>query len=301
MAGLTLRRARPAPDRTPDVALRLAVLLQAGVSPVPAWRYLAEAGEPDAAAVVAEHDAGASLAAAIAARGAGWEPIAAAWRVATEVGAPLADSLRAVATALRDANECRDDVGVALAEPASTARLMGWLPLVAVALGVALGFDTLGVLTTSPAGIACLVAGVMLMGGARLWTGGFVRAARPAAEVPGMTAELLAIALRGGASLDRARELAAETMPAHPAQQKEHAEIDGILALSRSAGVPAAELLRASAAMARQRARTEGRMRTARLGASLLLPLGVCVLPAFIVLGVAPMMLSVLSSTSLGI
>jgi tight adherence protein B len=301
MAVMTLRRARPAPDRTPDLTLRLAVLLQAGVSPVPAWRYLAEAGEADAAAVVADLDTGVTLTAAIVARGERWQPIAAAWRVATEVGAPLADSLRAVATALRDANECRDDVGVALAEPAATARLMGWLPLVAVGLGVALGFDTLGVLTTSPAGIACFVAGVLLMVGARLWTRRFVRDARPAAEVPGLTAELLAIALRGGASLERARNLVTEAMPTVPMQEQEHTEIDGILTLSRSAGVPAAELLRASAAMARQRARTEGRMRAARLGASLLLPLGVCVLPAFIVLGVAPMLLSVLSSTSLGI
>ena len=41
---------------------------------------------------------------------------------------------------------------IALAEPAGTARLMGWLPLVAIALGAALGFDTLSVLATNPLG-----------------------------------------------------------------------------------------------------------------------------------------------------
>ena len=52
-------------------------------------------------------------------------------------------------SALRDAQEAADDVRVALAEPAATAKLMGWLPLVAVLLGVALGFDTFGTLLGS--------------------------------------------------------------------------------------------------------------------------------------------------------
>ena len=307
------RRAPSEPDRTPDVALRLAVLLQAGVSPFAAWRYLADAGEADAQAIATAHVRGADLATAIAARGERWLAIGAAWQVATEVGAPLADGLRAVATALRDAGECRDDVRVALAEPASTARLMSWLPLVAVLLGIALGFDTVGVLVTTPAGIGCLVAGVLLMVAARRWTGRLVRAAAPAPGVPGLTAELIAIALTGGVSVDRARHLADRALTplptssggpstaAHPTVAADDTEIDRTLALSRSAGVPAAELLRAGAAMARQRARTEGRTRAARLAASLLMPLGVCVLPAFIVLGVAPMLISILSSTSLRI
>ena len=64
-------------------------------------------------------------------------------------------------------------------------------------------------------------------------------------------------------------------------------------------GVPAAELLRAASGIARHRARTEGRLRAAALSSRLLLPLGVCILPAFLLLGVAPMLLSVLASTSL--
>ena len=90
--------------------------------------------------------------------------------MATTVGAPLADSLRAIAAALRDAQEAADDVRVALAEPAGTARLMGWLPLVALALGAMLGFDTLRILVGSPLGIACLVAGLALILAAQRWS-----------------------------------------------------------------------------------------------------------------------------------
>ena len=296
MAALTLRRARPGPDRAPELALRLAVLLQAGVAPTTAWRFLAESGEPDAVRILDAHERGVDLGAAISARGASWYAVGAAWRVATGVGAPLAHALRAVATALRDANDCRDEVRVALAEPASTARLMSWLPLVAVLLGLALGFDTFSVLTGTPVGLACLIAGVLRMVVARRWNARLVRAAGPAPETAGLCAELIAIALSGGVSLERARRIAADAQGG-----PEDSDIARILDLSRSAGVPAAELLRAAAAMARHRARTEGRMRAARLSAALLLPLGVCVLPAFLALGVAPMLISILTTTSLGL
>jgi tight adherence protein B len=277
-----------------DTVLRLAVLLQAGLAPAQAWRYLAEAGDDAARQVVRGLDRGADLGTAIAAVGIAWLDVAAAWRVAGTVGAPLADSLRGMASALRDASEARDEVRIALAEPAGTARLMGWLPFVAVAMGMALGFDTLRVLFTQPAGIGCLVGGVGLIVLARRWSAALVRRAQPDPGIPGMTAELTAIALTGGVSIDRAVTLVAEAGSAEP-----DAETRGILALSTTAGVPAAELLRAAASLARHRERTAGRMRAAALSSRLLLPLGVCTLPAFLLLGVAPMLLSVLATSRL--
>ncbi len=214
--------------------------------------------------------------------------------MATAVGAPLAESLRALAVALRDAQEAADDVRVALAEPAATAKLMGWLPLVAVLLGVALGFDTFGTLIGNPIGIACLVLGAALIIGAQRWNGALVKRARAGSGIPGLGAELLAIALSGGVSIDRARRLVLDATGAEadPAT-------DAVLDLSRTAGVPAVELLRASSALARHRARVEGRVRAARLSSRLLLPLGVCTLPAFLLLGVAPMLLSVMTAVPL--
>lgn len=284
---------RPVPDGVGDAAQRLSVLLRTGISPASAWAFLAATGDADAVAIHAAHDDGQAIPAAIAARGDRWRPLAATWRVATAVGAPLAESLRAVAAAVRDAQECRDEVRVALAEPAATARLMAWLPLVSIGLGVALGFDTIGVLTGSPIGIGCLISGIALMIVARVWTGALTRRATPPPAMPGLHAELVAIALSGGVSIERARALA------DPEVETADEGIDGLLELSRSAGVPAVELLRAGASLARHRARTDGRMRAAGLGAALLLPLGVCILPAFLLLGVAPMLMSVLGASAL--
>lgn len=297
----------------------LAVLLQAGAVPVRAWEHLAASGDAAAERVCAAVARGVPMTEAIAscapdpvappigglrrlfpeppreavkeeAGAATWTAVSAAWGVATTVGAPLAECLRGIAVALRDAQETADDVRVALAEPAGTARLMSWLPLAGVALGVALGFDVLGTLTRSPFGVACLVVGLVLVIAARRWTIRLVAGAATVERAPGLDAELVAIALSGGVSIERAHLLVTQHTGVSPASVT-----DDVLALSRSAGVPAVELLRASSALARHRARVEGRLRAARLSTRLLLPLGVCTLPAFLLLGVAPMLLSVLS------
>lgn len=311
--GLRRRRGGPGAGAggIPDTVLRLAVLLQAGVTPERAWGYLADTGDIAAGRIRDAHTRGTPLAHAIAAADdepagptrrrrpppseatapVAWRDIAAAWQVAAAVGAPMAESLRALAAALRDAAEAADDVRVALAEPAGTARLMAWLPLVAIVLGVALGFDTMGTLIGSPGGIACLLLGAALIFASHRWNAALVRRARPQGGIPGLQAELLAVALSGGVSIERARRLVHEATDA-----PSDAETDRVLMLSRTAGVPAVELLRAASTLARHRARVEGRLRAARLSTALLLPLGVCTLPAFLLLGVAPMLLSVMTT-----
>lgn len=277
--------------RTASGVQRLAVLLEAGVAPPRAWQLLAETGDDAASEVVAAAPAR-SVSDVLAGRGDAWSEVAVAWRAAETVGAPLAPSLRRFADALRDAQETRDDVEVALADPAATARLVSWLPLVAIALGVALGFDLVSALTR-PAGIGCAVAGVVLMLVARRWTARLVAKAQPDAGLPGVQGDVVAIALSGGVSIDRALAVVADAGGGRPGP-----DIREVLALSQRAGAPAVDLLRASAVDARRRARTEGRLRAARLGARLLLPMGLCTLPAFLLLGVGPMLLSVVAGTA---
>ncbi|MFJ6678762.1 type II secretion system F family protein [Microbacterium sp. NPDC091382] len=287
---------RAASADTSEVAAviqRLAVLLQAGIAPHAAWRHLADAGDPAAIAVCDRWDAGGSAASALSERGDAWRQIGIAWQVATVVGAPLAMSLRGLAEALRDAHQARDDVRTALAEPQTTARLISWLPLVALGLGAALGFDPFSALAT-PAGAVCIGGGGLLMLVTHRWTRALVARAQPGEQIPGLDAEVIAIALSGGVSIPRAIEVAAAASGCEPSEATQ-----AVLALSRSAGAPAVELLRADAAARRQAARTEGRLRAATLSGRLLIPLGVCTLPAFLLLGVGPMLLSVLTTTPL--
>lgn len=300
MIGRASRTADAAADTAAAaVAVRtLAVLLQAGARPMTAWRHLADTGDARAQRVVERCTEGAELVGAIEAEGGAWRDVAAAWEVATVVGAPLAEVLRALAESLQDAASAADDVRVALAEPTGTARLLLWLPFAGLLLGFALGFDIVGVLTSNPAGIACLVSGAALVLIARWWTSRMVRRAQPPPGTPGMHAELVAVALAGGVAIPRALRLVEHS----PAQlDGDRTRTGAVLELSRAAGVPAGELLRASAAQQRHDARVQGRLRAARLSSRLLLPLGACTLPAFLLLGVAPLMLSVLASTPLPI
>ena len=265
---------------------RLAVLLEAGVTPARTWQLLADGGDEVAGAVVVD---AAPVGDVLARQPGAWGEVAVAWRVAETVGAPLAPSLRRFADALREAQETRDDVAVALADPAATARLVSWLPLVAIGLGAALGFDIVSTLT-QPAGIVCIVAGIVLMLTAHRWSSRLVAAAQPAPSLPGVQGDTIAIALSSGVSIERALAVVASSGGGDP-----EPEIDDVLALSERAGAPAVDLLRATSADIRRRARTEGRLRAARLGERLLLPMGLCTLPAFLLLGVGPMLLSVLA------
>lgn len=296
------RRAGVDPSDAAGTLLSLAVLLGSGAGPASSWRHLADGGDPAAERIVARCDEGSALVPAIAserADDAAWGDVAAAWEVAETVGAPLVDTLRSVADALRDASEVRDDVRVALAEPVASARLMLWLPVLGVVVSAGLGLDPLGVLFGTATGLVCLGIGASLIAMAHAWTRRLVRRAQPPPGTPGMHEELLAAALSGGVSVRRARDVLDACVEWSESVTRGTAAVDRVLALSRAAGVPAVELLRAAAAHARHRARTAGRLAGSKLGTRLLIPMGVCSLPAFLFLGVAPMLLSVISATPL--
>jgi len=284
---------------------RLAVLLDAGVAPSSAWRHVAGGGSAVAAAVAVGSPAGHELAARIAQAAAlapvsdrtAWRAVAAAWRVAAESGAPLAPTLRELAATLRALAQTARDVEVALAGPVATARVVLGLPAVGLALAGLLGVNAFGVLFATPPGWACLGLGGALIALGVRWIGRMVRTASRFDPTPGLGLELLAVALRGGAGADRARTLVAAAIgdAGLPASGSDGEEV---LAFSVAAGVPAATLLRAEAEELRRRERTAAAIRAARLETRLLAPLGVCVLPAFVLLGVAPVLLALLASTA---
>ncbi|HEY5223661.1 MAG TPA: type II secretion system F family protein [Microbacteriaceae bacterium] len=320
-----------------DVTARLAVLLAAGVTPAAAWRYLLPgpaadadqrtdaAGAPIApqtntahrarsaaapgahiiASAVRAADQGDSVSAAVARSAADEEPalrsawcgLAAAWFVATESGAPLAQCLRQLASAFEALGQTQRDLQVALAGPAATARLVMALPVVGVLFGLGLGFNTLQTLFWTAPGLACLTVGVLLMVVGALWNRRMIRRATPTDVSPGLTIDLTAMAMAGGGSIDRARRLVAEAATRYDIHDAHDRVIESVVDLSNRAGVPAAELLRSEADRARREARTAGQQAAATLAVRLMLPLGVCVLPAFMLLGVAPLLLAIISST----
>lgn len=308
MTGTRLYKRSDAEDSLESVAAvvhQLAVLLAAGVPPAPSWSYIADEGAPGVPLRVAASAAdGVPIAEALLDALGGlergpadaWRGLAAAWRVATDSGAPLAPTLVDFAESLRSLAGVQRDVRTSLAGPIATSRVVVALPAVGVLFGAVLGFDTLGVLVSTGAGIACLVGGLVLVAAGALWTRALLRRARPSSMTPGLGLDLMAIALTGGTSAARARQIVDAATEGHDLRA-EFAVAERVLSLSRRAGVPAAALLRAEAREHRARARSDGERAAASLGVTLMLPLGLCVLPAFMLLGVAPLILSVVGLT----
>lgn len=243
--------------------------------------------------------------------GTAWLALAAAWALATTAGAPLAACLRQLAGSFRDAGQVQRDVQVALAGPTATARLVMGLPVVGIVFGALMGFDMLGTLLTTAPGLLCLAAGAVLMLGGHRWNARLIRKAQVLDAAPGLMLELTAIALSGGSSVAHARDLvravekryrpggggwsANGSTPTGAGVADE--AIARVLDLSARAGIPAAELLRSEAEQQRRDARALGQRKAATLSVALMVPLAVCVLPAFMLVGVVPLLLSVVSST----
>jgi len=64
------------------------------------------------------------------------------------------------------------------------------------------------------------------------------------------------------------------------------------LAFAHATGAPTAELLQTGARQARAEHRQQAEQRAARLGVQMVIPLGICFLPAFVLLGVVPVVLA---------
>ena len=307
-----MKRAAPDPSTLAAVVARLAVLLEAGIAPSAAWMYvdqtLTRAGTASPGRVSAAVQLGESVQDAIGGfaddqpvgeRDA-WRALAVAWAVATESGAPLAATLRQFAVTLRDFAEAQREIAIALAAPTLTARLVLALPLVGVFLGMPLGFDTLRVLFATPGGWLCLGTGGALQVAASRWNRHLVDRAQPSEHTPGLAYDLVAIAVSGGAALDHAlRSVVSIAKRFDLATAFDDPRLVAVLELSQRAGVPAAALLRGEAQECRREALAAAHADARALGVRLMVTLGACVLPAFLVVSVLPLLLAVWAQTRL--
>lgn len=281
---------------------RLAVLTGAGIPAASAWRHLAATGDERVVAIcdglgsAQELPERIATAASSGRDSSGWRVLSAIWAVATEGGAALAPALDRAAGVLRDLAQSAREVETALAGPLATSRIVLALPAIGVLLGVLLGFDVVGSFATVP-GVICLLGGGTMIAVAVRWNRRLLRWARDLDATPGISFELLAIAMAGGMSVGRATRATADACT-RAGLEPPGEEVREVLEFATAAGVPVVTLLRAEADERRRSARAEAASRAARLESRLLLPLGLCVLPAFVLIGVAPIGIAILSSTT---
>lgn len=281
---------------------RLRALVSAGATQPAAWAYLA-AGAPEtirpmAAEVAAAAAAGIPLGHAFDAAPTAWRTAGALIALAAETGAPLAAALATASGAARRTAELHRVVSASMAGPVASARLVLLLPPATAVLGWAFGFDVPGVLLSGP-GAALLVLGAALLGGAGTWSRRLIRTARRMSWTVGLDLELVGVAVRAGLPVATARRLAHDAASDAGIDLPPPDDLEEVLAFAARAGLPLVALLAAEADRLRRVAVSEARLRAEALAVRLLLPLGLLVLPAFLVLGALPVGLAVLSSTAL--
>ena len=291
------------------VVERLAALVRAGATPSAAWGYIAASTADESVRVLARAVAEAAArgapidhafrAAALGDAGQAWRRIGAAVVLAAEVGAPLGGVLERSARGLRDAADLHRRIAASVAGPAASTRVTLLLPPGAAVLGWAFGFDVPGVLFGSLGGAALLAVGAALLLGARAWSRRLVAAAARVPWEQGLGLELVAVGLRGGLAVDRAEayaDLAAGGVGIDLSGDR--AALADAIEFATDAGIPLVALLDAEADRRRRAVLAKATADAEALAARLLLPLGALVLPAFLLLGAAPIGIAVLSSTA---
>ncbi|MEY2699131.1 MAG: hypothetical protein RL720_1087 [Actinomycetota bacterium] len=225
------------------------------------------------------------------------------WGYALRTGAPFATVLSVCAEAFTTAAEHARQARVHLAGPQAATRLVMVLPALALAGGVLAGYNPIPFLVGSAVGWVLLLfaAGMVVL--SQKWSTRMVHHAQQGDWARGMAAEILGISLRSGSSLQSshqwAQEIARDFVAEKDAARLELSKCDHYVHLAFTTGVPLAELVHALAKQERNEAQAEAVMRIERLSVQLMIPLGVCVLPAFIAVGVLPLVASVISSTAL--
>ena len=240
-------------------------------------------------------------------------------RLSTALGAPLADILQTVAGGVAESGRAEASRRAALAGPRSTARLLACLPVVGLGLGMLVGADPASLLLDGGLGSAAGALGIGLMVVGHLVTRRLIRAATAEGEVvdEALVLDLAAAALSAGASVPgvltalgaaleeegagvvgRALLLGAPWEEAWQAPEDEQwrarrSRLESCLRPGWEDGASPAALLAATAASLRAGRHARDEEAAERLAVRLVLPLGACHLPAFVILGIAPVVASV--------
>ena len=249
-------------------------------------------------------------------------------RMSESAGAPLATSLERAAEHAEERIDALLSRQSALAAPRATGRILSWLPLLGLGLGVLMGSDPVGVLTGSILGALTGLLGLGLAFAGRRWTAALVHRAEvesaagsggdQTSNVPpvdtALVLELLAAQLRAGlaplAALGTLSE-ALNSRPLHTVCQRlqmgsgwgsawsgsaagTFGELRDALAPAYTGGAPSTALLLSLADAHRLSERRAAERAAGKLSVALVVPLGLCSLPAFICLGIVPILISLL-------
>ncbi len=287
-----------------SLCARLAVFLQAGLSPGRAWAELAsDESQPAPARQFAQRisqamsGATGHAAAVRAVCQGGSEPervFSAMLSVADESGTPLYRALWSLAEALRDRIGIEADIQAMVQVPRQTTWLLLALPPLSIVIAGMLGVDAIGFLIGSALGWGLLVGGIILYVAAIAWMRRLVAQLIPDRGYLSPARDLLAVATRGGALPEIARQRVERVLADHSLAKGDSNALAALTQLSRRAGIPIGVLASVEASWQRHQVRADAAQATQALSVRILIPLGLLILPAFVMVGVVPVVFTLL-------
>ncbi len=219
------------------------------------------------------------------------------WQVALQSGGRIADALERLGQVFSQQQKQLSDLEVAYASPRATARLILWLPLASMFIGQLLGISAIEASLNSRLGVVALGLGLLMLIGAKFWSGRMLQKASPTSLDPAGYLDAVVIGLRAGLPPEKAKSLADKTINAEvgiTASENEQEELASAISLSKKTGIPLGEIISAKADSLRQSHWHQKAEQVSRLSVSLMIPLGLAALPAFILLAVVPMALGLM-------
>lgn len=224
------------------------------------------------------------------------------WEIATTQGVAPAECLLAYATSFEESAHVLRQARAVQAGPLFARRIIIFLPVIALMGSSVLGNNAVAFLVTNPLGWALMILAGALTWVAHVWTKKLTDQATYIDVHAGQEADLCALFLAAGYPLTSAQNQTHNVLPqakTSAGSETHKAEMEKILTFSQTEGVPAVTLLRALASRHRRLAHSRMQIRVEELSVKLIVPLGVCILPAFILVGVLPVAITMLSSTVL--
>lgn len=215
--------------------------------------------------------------------------------IAHDTGVPRHDALTALADSRDESERRARAVRTGSASARQTSVVLSALPLATAFTAQLAGFDVVAVLVGSAFGWFSLAVGLGLSAVAVKWMA-VIRASIPEpAPHTGLVLDLAAgIAQTSGLTATHRQTLS--ELAQRWSSQAECELVERHSMLSRDTGVPLAGLLAVEARLSRERAYATVQHALELLPGKLLLPIGVCLFPAFIVTTVIPVVISMVSA-----
>lgn len=300
----------PAPETSASLIIAEVVArLNAGASVESAWQAALEDAGIHFEGPVIDHEGVPTAVSDNRLRAA--SSISAACKLTHQIGAPLAEILESVLDTIDEVDAADRARVVASAGPQMTARLLTVLPLVGVVASIALGVDVIGLWLSGGVATISAIIGVILWITGHEWSRRMIKKATEdsVAEVdPVVMMDLLVASLRSGASIphsltalgkacsqpqfERCGTLLRVGAPfdALEAEIEDPIHLNLVRALrpAWTFGASPTPLLALMGKRIRAARGTRAQEEAERLAVRLVIPLGLCLLPAFVAIGVVP-------------